>query len=200
MPKILVIDRCCYSRTGLAHIVSESAVHALPIEVIQTDDLLKAREYMKWKPDIVIADFYGFLNGLHHIDQLSSIFAASSTKTRFILLPYARSALLENYCATQDIWFNADKSCSLEALEEALRNALTRTHAKADNRHIASLLTLREEQILQLWKKGESNDRIAESMHITVKTVYTYKRNIRMKLGANNRFTLFRRGTELVEV
>lgn len=200
MPKILVIDRCYYSRTGLAQLVSESAFHALPTEVIHTDDLLKAREYMKWKPDIVIADFYGFLNDLHQINQLSSIFAASSTKTRFILLPSARSSLLENYCSTQDIWFSAGKSCSLDVLEEALRNALTRTHGKVDNRHIASLLTLREEQILQLWKKGESNESIAGSMQITVKTVYTYKRNIRMKLGADNRFTLFRRGMELAEI
>ncbi|MDW2742479.1 helix-turn-helix transcriptional regulator [Atlantibacter subterraneus] len=197
MPKILVIDRCYYSRTGLAQLISESA---LSIDVVQTDDLLRAREYMKWKPDIVIADFYGFLHDLHHIDQLSSIFAASSTKTRFILLPSARSAQLENYCATQDIWFSADKSCPLEAVDEALQNALTRMHVKVDNRHIASLLTLREEQILQLWKKGDSNESIAECMQITVKTVYTYKRNIRMKLGANNRFTLFRRGTELAQI
>ena len=197
MPKILVIDRCILSRTGLAHLVSGSALN---VEIVQTDDLLRAREYMKEKPDVVIADFYGFLHDLHHIDQLSSIFAASSSKTRFILLPAVKSVLLENYCATQNVWFNADKSCSLAALNEALQNALTLSHAKTDSRHIASLLTLREEQILQLWKKGDSNESIAEHMQITVKTVYTYKRNIRMKLGADNRFTLFRRGTELAEI
>lgn len=200
MSKILVIDRCSYSRAGFAQLASESKLYSLPLDIIQTDDLLRAREYMKWKPDIVIADFYGFLNELHHIDQLSSIFAASSTKTRFILVPSANSPLLENYCATQDIWFSAAKSCPLEDLEDALEKALTRHHAKIDNRHIASLLTLREEQILQLWKKGESNESIAGHMQITVKTVYTYKRNIRIKLGADNRFTLFRRGIERAEI
>lgn len=200
MPKILVIDRCYFSRYGLAQLAHKLTHDVLSLEILQTDDLLRAREYMKWKPDIVIADFHGFLHNLHQIDQLSSIFAARSAKTRFILLPSARSLLLENYCATQDIWFNADKSCSLEALTEALQSAQTRTHVKVDNRHIASLLTLREEQILQLWKKGDSNESIAEAMQISVKTVYTYKRNIRMKLGVDNRFTLFRRGAELAEI
>ena len=58
--------------------------------------------------------------------------------------------------------------------------------------HVATpLLTKQEEKVLTLWMEGRSNQTIAAKLSINGKTVYTYKRNIRMKLGMGNRFTPF---------
>ena len=42
-----------------------------------------------------------------------------------------------------------------------------------------------------MWMDGVSNNAIAAALSIHGKTVYTYKRNIRMKLHLGNRFSPF---------
>ena len=45
--------------------------------------------------------------------------------------------------------------------------------------------------MLTLWMDGASNQKIATHLSINGKTVYTYKRNIRMKLHMDTRFSPF---------
>lgn len=45
--------------------------------------------------------------------------------------------------------------------------------------------------MLTLWMDGASNQKIAAHLSINGKTVYTYKRNIRMKLHMDTRFSPF---------
>lgn len=49
-----------------------------------------------------------------------------------------------------------------------------------------SLLTSREREILQLIAEAKKSKEIAEMLHISLKTVYTHRRNIMEKLGARN--------------
>lgn len=55
----------------------------------------------------------------------------------------------------------------------------------------APLLTRQEERVLTLWMDGASNQKIASNLRINGKTVYTYKRNIRMKLHMDTRYSRF---------
>ncbi|WP_223197027.1 helix-turn-helix domain-containing protein, partial [Salmonella enterica] len=48
-----------------------------------------------------------------------------------------------------------------------------------------------EEKVLAMWTEGTSNKEIAYALGIHGKTVYTYKRNIRMKLHMDNRYSPF---------
>lgn len=57
----------------------------------------------------------------------------------------------------------------------------------------APLLTRQEERVLTLWMDGASNQKIASNLRINGKTVYTYKRNIRMKLHMDTRYSPFYR-------
>ena len=52
-------------------------------------------------------------------------------------------------------------------------------------------MTRQEEKVLTLWMDGASNQKIAAHLSINGKTVYTYKRNIRMKLHMDTRFSPF---------
>ncbi len=45
--------------------------------------------------------------------------------------------------------------------------------------------------VLTLWMDGNSNQKIASKLSINGKTVYTYKRNIRMKLHMDTRYSPF---------
>lgn len=53
------------------------------------------------------------------------------------------------------------------------------------------LLSPQEEKVLAMWTEGTSNKEIAYALGIHGKTVYTYKRNIRMKLHMDNRYSPF---------
>ncbi|WP_163335247.1 helix-turn-helix domain-containing protein, partial [Enterobacter hormaechei] len=76
-------------------------------------------------------------------------------------------------------------------LATVINDALT-TRASVEIPAVAApLLTRQEEKVLTLWMDGASNQKIATHLSINGKTVYTYKRNIRMKLHLDTRFSPF---------
>jgi DNA-binding CsgD family transcriptional regulator len=79
------------------------------------------------------------------------------------------------------------KNASLEEVATVINDALI-SRASADRPTAAPLLTRQEEKVLTLWMDGASNQKIAAHLSINGKTVYTYKRNIRMKLHMDTRF------------
>ncbi|VEC01309.1 colanic acid capsular biosynthesis activation protein A [Cedecea lapagei] len=193
MYKILLVDRCYFSRQGLTHLLNQKNNLATAMSILETDSLLLAREkIIKWQPNMVIADFNSFSTALHNIQQLSTIYSACGDTTRLLLLQSGHHPTIAEYCAAQgstDIW---DKSLSLAALADLIQQMIAaRPPFREVKRHITPLLTLREEKILKLWKEEAKNEYIARVMGISIKTVYTYKRNIRLKLGADNRLSLF---------
>ena len=51
---------------------------------------------------------------------------------------------------------------------------------------IFSTLTAREREVLQLITEGKSTGQIAEILHISIKTVETYRQKIMQKLGTKS--------------
>ncbi|MEW7313298.1 LuxR C-terminal-related transcriptional regulator [Buttiauxella gaviniae] len=189
MHKILLVDRCHYTRQGFKKWLSCNSAFS----ICETDNLLLAREkIIQWRPNLVIADFTSFANSLHNIQQLSSIYSACGASIRLMLLNSIRHEKIEQYCLSRGSGFIYSKSVPLPELLTAIQKQLSaRPPFNMECPSTSPLLTLREERILKLWTDEANNDFIARIMGISTKTVYTYKRNIRMKLGVNNRFSLF---------
>ncbi|MCE0828154.1 MULTISPECIES: response regulator transcription factor [Buttiauxella] len=165
----------------------------MAFSIAETDNLLLAREkIIQWRPNLVIADFTSFASSLHNVQQLSSIYSACGKSIRLMLLNSMRHVKIEEYCLSQGSHSIYSKSTPLPELYAAIQTQLsTRPPFHTGQQYTSPLLTLREERILKLWTDEANNDFIARMMGISTKTVYTYKRNIRMKLGINNRFSLF---------
>jgi len=189
MHKILLIDRCHYTRQGFKNWLNQNNVFSIS----ETDNLLLAREkIIQWRPNLVIADFTSFANSLHNIQQLSSIYSACGTSIRLMLLNSMRHEMIEEYCLSQGSRALYSKTVPLDELYADIYKQLSARPPFNPGWQLTSpLLTLREERILKLWTDKANNDFIADMMGISTKTVYTYKRNIRMKLGISNRFSLF---------
>ncbi len=189
MYKILLIDRCYYSLLGLRQLINKNNTFC----IADTDNLLIAREkIIQWQPNMVIADFSGFSGMLHNIQQLSAIYSACGKSTRLLVMQSGEHAHIEEYCRKQGTEAIYSKTLPLPELHSLIEQTLnTRPPFRYRQQHTSSLLTLREERVLKLWTEAASNEMIAKIMGISPKTVYTYKRNIRMKLGADNRFSLF---------
>ncbi len=189
MYKILIVDRCYYSLQGLRQLISRYNTFS----ITDTNNLLIAREkIIQWQPNMVIADFSGFSGILHNIQQLSAIYSACGKSTRLMVMQSHDYPDIEEYCRAQGTKEIVSKSLPLQELYAVIEQTLnSRPPFRYRRQQITSLLTLREERILKLWTDAASNEVIARVMGISTKTVYTYKRNIRMKLGADNRFSLF---------
>lgn len=191
MFKILLIDRCHFTRAGFEAWLNHSGLFPGHFVVTGLNNLILAREHiLQWKPSVVIADLHGFMQDIHHFQQLSSLLNASEN-VPFILLQSGEDKEMAGYLAKFPIWASLKKNAELEALATVINDALT-TRASVEIPAVAApLLTRQEEKVLTLWMDGASNQKIATHLSINGKTVYTYKRNIRMKLHMDTRFSPF---------
>lgn len=193
MYKILVVDRCCFSRFGLKTWLSQDNFQEKDIILEEADNLQLAREMMMtWQPNLIIADFNSFLTTLKNIRQLSIIHEMRAENTSVILLQSNHHSHIGDVSKNRGNIHILDKSVPLDVIESIIeKNMVQPAREKIKKRSVMPLLTLREERILKLWKDEVHNAYIAKLMGISIKTVYTYKRNIRVKLGAENRLSLF---------
>ncbi|EGY9857220.1 hypothetical protein JI952_005797, partial [Escherichia coli] len=66
MLKILVIDRCHFTRTGIEALLNHSGRFSSSFLVSGINNLLLAKEHiLQWKPHLVIADLYSFISETH---------------------------------------------------------------------------------------------------------------------------------------
>ncbi|MCU6284450.1 response regulator transcription factor [Enterobacter cloacae] len=191
MFKILLIDRCHFTRAGFEAWLNHSGLFPGHFVVTGLNNLILAREHiLQWDPSVVIADLHGFMQDIHHFQQLSSLLNASE-KVPFILLQSGEDKEMTGFLSQFPIWASLTKNAGLETLATVINDALT-TRASVEIPAVAApLLTRQEEKVLTLWMDGASNQKIATHLSINGKTVYTYKRNIRMKLHMDTRFSPF---------
>ncbi|HBN1090172.1 TPA: response regulator transcription factor [Enterobacter cloacae] len=191
MFKILLIDRCHFTRAGFEAWLNHSGLFPGHFVVTGLNNLILAREHiLQWDPSVVIADLHGFMQDIHHFQQLSSLLNASE-KVPFILLQSGEDKEMAGFLPQFPIWASLTKNAGLETLATVINDALT-TRASVEIPAVAApLLTRQEEKVLTLWMDGASNQKIATHLRINGKTVYTYKRNIRMKLHMDTRFSPF---------
>lgn len=191
MFKILLIDRCHFTRTGFEAWLNHSGLFPGSYVVTGLNNLFLAREHiLQWKPTLVIADLHGFKQDIHHFQQLSSLLKACETLP-FILLQSGEEPEMANYLDQFPVWSCLLKNAELEQLATVINDALTSCASIEIPQIAAPLLTRQEEKVLTLWMDGASNQKIASHLSINGKTVYTYKRNIRMKLHMDTRFSPF---------
>ncbi|MFE4112406.1 MULTISPECIES: LuxR C-terminal-related transcriptional regulator [Kosakonia] len=192
MFKILVIDRCYFTRSGMESWLNQTDLFPASFLVTALHNLMLAKEHIvQWQPDLVIADLHGFKNEIHHIQQLASFFSVCSESTQVMLLESGEDAQLSEFCAQFAIQATMLKTEPLEKLAQIIDAMMLARPIRAIPHIATPLLTKQEEKVLTLWMEGNDNQAIASNLSINGKTVYTYKRNIRMKLGMGNRFTPF---------
>lgn len=187
MLKILVIDRCHFTRTGIEAWLNHSGRFTTSFLVSGLNNLLLVKEHIQqWKPHLVVADLYGFLKDDLPVHTVAPFFLACGVSP-LILLESGGHSAAQRY----PVFAALSKQISLPELAQTIHDALlSRSFSEAPD-NASPLLTPQEEKVLTMWMEGASNNAIASALNIHGKTVYTYKRNIRMKLHMDNRFSPF---------
>lgn len=187
MLKILVIDRCYFTRTAIEAWLNHSEFFNRSFLVSGLNNLLLVKEHIQqWKPHLVIADLYGFLNDALSVQHIEPLFQACGTSP-LILLESGGLGKTHRY----PVHAMLSKQIALPELAENIHDALLAGPTSEAPRNASPLLTPQEDKVLTMWMEGASNNAIACALSIHSKTVYTYKRNIRMKLHMDNRFSPF---------
>ncbi|WLI75216.1 LuxR C-terminal-related transcriptional regulator [Kosakonia sp. H02] len=192
MFKMLVIDRCYFTRSGMESWLNQTDMFPATFLVTALHNLMLAKEHIvQWQPDLVIIDLHSFKDEIHHIQQLASLFSVCGESVQVMLLESGEDPLLSEFYTQFPIQAIVQKTASLEEVAQAVDAMVQARPVRTLPRVAAPLLTRQEEKVLTLWMEGRNNAAIATKLCINGKTVYTYKRNIRMKLGMGNRFTPF---------
>lgn len=191
MFKILLIDRCNFSRTGLETWLDDVKCFSSSLLVSGINSLLLAKEHIvQWQPNLVVVDLHGFASDPHQRQLVASLMSACENQSLVILLQSGDDTL-SHYRQQQPVWATLSKRIRLDELTRIIDAALRSRPEFFSTQAATTLLTRQEEKVLSLWMEGQSNNMIARSLSIRGKTVYTYKRNIRMKLHMDNRFSPF---------
>jgi DNA-binding NarL/FixJ family response regulator len=191
MLKILVIDRCHFTRTGIEALLNHSGRFSSSFLVSGINNLLLAKEHiLQWKPHLVIADLYSFISEAHSSPPVKPFFMSCGVIPLILLQSADRQHA--SIPTSQAIAYSVlTKHSSLNALIHTIQEALQDRPTLALAENATPLLTPQEEKVLSMWMDGVNNKVIAATLSIHGKTVYTYKRNIRMKLHLGNRFSPF---------
>lgn len=191
MLKILVIDRCHFTRTGIEALLNHSGRFNSSFLVSGINNLLLAKEHiLQWKPHLVIADLYSFISEAHSTPPVKPFFMSCGV-IPLILLQSADRQHASIPASQATAYSVLTKHTSLNALTHTIQEALQDRPTLALAKNATPLLTPQEEKVLSMWMDGVSNQVIAATLCIHGKTVYTYKRNIRLKLHLGNRFSPF---------
>ncbi|MCO5782495.1 MULTISPECIES: helix-turn-helix transcriptional regulator [Citrobacter] len=191
MLKILVIDRCHYTRTGIEALLNHSGRFSSSFLVSGINNLLLAKEHiLQWKPHLVIADLYSFISETHPSPPITPFFMSCGVVP--LILLQSADRLHPSLASPQSVAHSVlTKHATLNALSNTIQEALQVRPTLEIGENASPLLTPQEEKVLSMWMDGVSNNAIAAALSIHGKTVYTYKRNIRMKLHLGNRFSPF---------
>lgn len=191
MLKILVIDRCHFTRTGIEALLNHSGRFNSSFLVSGINNLLLAKEHiLQWKPHLVIADLYSFISEAHSTPPVKPFFMSCGV-IPLILLQSADRQHASIPASQATAYSVLTKHTSLNALTHTIQEALQDRPTLALAENATPLFTPQEEKVLSMWMDGVSNQVIAATLCIHGKTVYTYKRNIRLKLHLGNRFSPF---------
>ncbi|BDA94112.1 helix-turn-helix transcriptional regulator [Citrobacter freundii] len=145
---------------------------------------------MQWKPHLVIADLYSFISETHSSPPIKPFFMSCGVIPLILLQSADRqhAPIVPSQSVAHSV---LTKHTTLNTLSHTIQEALQVRPALEIAKNATPLLTPQEEKVLSMWMDGVSNNAIAAALSIHGKTVYTYKRNIRMKLHLGNRFSPF---------
>jgi len=204
--RVLIVDDHAILRQALRHLLEARA------EVEVVGDAANGREAIaateKLLPDVVLMDMVmPGLNGLEATRQIRKRFP----KTRVLILTgymedeqilgalragasgyvVKRSDTEELLLGIQAVHRGNTYFSSAISDGDAINQYLWQAK-KEDGKAGYDLLTSREREVLQLIAEGYSNQRIAQELFISVKTVEAHKAHIMSKLHASNRTDLIR--------
>jgi len=192
--RVIIIDDHALMRTGLRMLLNEQS----GIEVVgDVGDVEAALDVLKESTvDVVVLDPVASEQKIS--DQIKTL--ARQPGAKVLLLTGDTSPLLPANAVVAGAWGFVVKSASVEEVAAAIRSIhagnlfLITPHREAFTRPVVRPakqptidLSTREEEVLTLIARGNTNQQIADALYLSVKTIETYRSRLSKKLGLSSR-------------
>lgn len=203
MIKVLLADDHKIVREGLRRIIEESGDMTVVAEASEGNEAIQ--KTLKFRPDVAVVDIAmpPGMDGLEvvsrlksHVPKLPVLILTMHDEDQYVVRAVEAGAMgyVTKQSAPEQLVDAVKKLHSggrylTEKASEALALRVLRGDSK---KSAADSLSMRELQVLRKLALGQTNHEIAESYHISVKTVDTYRSRILKKLSLRNNAELSR--------
>jgi DNA-binding NarL/FixJ family response regulator len=196
--KVIIADDHQIVRQGLRQLLAKEP--DLEVTAEADDGRSTVRLVREIQPEVVIMDVaMPDLNGIEATRQIVGEFP----KTKVIALSmYADKRFVTNMLKAGAMGYLL-KDCAFEELIRAIRVVLANktylspgvtdivvkdymSGASPSEPSVFSVLTPREREVLQLMSEGKSTNKIADCLHVSVKTVETHRQQVMSKLDLHS--------------
>ncbi len=168
------------------HVVGEAATHDEAYE-----------QAIATRPDVLLLDVE--MPGIPVLSTISRV-RAEAPDTRILIVTMHRDRVLANHLRAAGAAGFVSKSAPASELVDAIHSAIDVRDAVRRPELVASILSMREKEVMRLIAQGLSNEDIGRSLSISVGTVKRHNTNIFAKLGATSRTDAVRKASRLGEI
>ncbi len=203
MIRVIIAEDHNLVRQGIRALLEQSGTVQVIAEAATGDEAVKLTE--KHKPDVVVMDLsMPRLDGAQAAERILEMklptqiiilsMHADTTMVQQLLRRGVKGYLLKDavsaelMLAIQSV--SEGKMFLSPTISDSVMTLLLSPEAVAES--AVDLLTPREREVLQLVAEGNTNNAIAETLHISVKTVEKHRANVMNKLGVNDLASLVR--------
>jgi two-component system, NarL family, response regulator NreC len=206
--RVLIADDHAVLRAGLRMLLG--AHHDLDVVGEAADGLEASRQARELQPDVVLLDLS--MPGPRSGNVIRSVLKACPKTHVLILTMHDDAAYLRSALAAGAAGYLVKRAADSELLSaiRAVHAGRTFVDMTQSSDHAERPLAVegvkpgvppkplsrREREVLRLLAQGHSNQQIADGIHVSVKTVETYRMRMSEKLGLKGRAELYRFATE----
>jgi DNA-binding NarL/FixJ family response regulator len=205
----MIVDDHPITRRGLAALISPELDMEVCAEAADAQEALERLEGIE--PDLIVIDI-SLGKGIGGVELVKEI-KSRYEKTRMLVWSMHDEKLFAERClnagalgyiskdaAPRDFLAAIrrvlqDKIYVSEQMSDLLLHRMLHGDEKLDKPSVESLSD-RELQIFELIGKGMTTKQIAQSLHLSVKTIETYRENIKVKLNLKNSAELVRHAVQ----
>ncbi|MEQ4922454.1 LuxR C-terminal-related transcriptional regulator [Proteus hauseri] len=187
--KVLIIDKCYFTRNGIRCFLSQkNSKH----EIIDTSSIKNANNYINSSmPDIIFINLTKYCRETSHCEHLQYFFL-STKQCRLYLYIDANYPDKERPIALTNNCFILPKRILSWVLDKtSLLTSRSQVVFPTYNHSLCSIFSTQEQKIINYWMNELPNHQIAKKLKISNSTVYSHKRHITEKINVKNRIELF---------
>ncbi|HTL47745.1 MAG TPA: response regulator transcription factor [Verrucomicrobiae bacterium] len=200
--KILIVDDHPVFRQGISRLIMDETDLKVCGEAESTDEALQAIQ--NTQPDLIIVDLS--LKNSSGIDLIKAAKSQFGPQLKMLAISMHEETIMVERAIRSGARGYVTKREAADHLLAAIRNVLEgkfylseatkertlRSEFSAPQENAMSALSDRELEIFQLIGEGLTATTIAKNMHLSVKTVEGYRKNIRTKLKLKDNMDLIR--------
>ncbi len=198
--KVLIVDDHAVVRTGLRLLLEREPDFEVVAEAGNADEGVRAARLEK--PDVVLLDVV--MPGRSGIDACAEVVQASKGRVLVLSMQddptYVRAAfaagasgyMLKEAADTELVQAVREVANGGRYVHPTLGARLAQAEVEAARRAANDPLSEREREVLRLLALGHTNQEIAKSLFISVRTAETHRAHIMQKLGLGTRAELVR--------